>query len=166
MEHNRKGERTKWEEGEITEGISSLAGPYTRLGHGGGVRRSHRLLDPDGCQLHDPAVLNLAPLLSKVSLGIKRPVETTYNPVRQSLDVNLNLCIDFWAPRWKASPVLGEAVDGFLTEVSDEVYGFLEGNSVVTHHDHDHVVCVAFGLFAVVREDILEKVGSEDQERE
>jgi len=93
-------------------------------------------------------------------------VETTDNPVRQTLDVNLNLCIDFWPPRWKASPVLVEAVDGFLAEVSDEVYGFLEGRPVVTHHDHDHVVGVAFGLFAVVREDILQNTGSEDRERD
>ena len=89
-------------------------------------------------------------------------METTDDPVRQTLDISLNLCIDFWAPRRDAGPVLVEAVDGFLTEVSNEVYGFLEGHPMVTHHDHDHVVRVTFGLFAVIREDILEKVGSED----
>ena len=33
---------------------------------------------------------------------------------------------------------------------------------MVMHHDHDHVALVAFGLFAVVREEVLENVGSEN----
>lgn len=92
-------------------------------------------------------------------------MEATDNPVRQTLDVNLNLRIDFWAPRRKTSPVLGETVDRFLAEVSDEVYGFLEGHPVVAHHDHDHVVRVAFGLFAIVRKDILENIEGENRKK-
>ena len=91
-------------------------------------------------------------------------METTDDPVRQALDINLNLGIDLWAPRRKASLVLGETVDGLLAEISDEVYSFLEGHSVVVHHDRNHVVCVAFGLFAVVREEVLEKVDGENWE--
>ena len=77
-------------------------------------------------------------------------METTGDPVCQALDVDLNLCIDFRTPRWKAGPVLGEAVNGSLTELSDEVYGFLEGHPVMVHHDCNNVMCVAFGLFTIV----------------
>jgi len=92
-------------------------------------------------------------------------VETTHNPIRQTLDISLSLCIDFRAPRWEAGPVLIEAVDGFLTEVSNEVYGFLEGHPMVAHHGRDHVVCVAFGLFTIIREEILEIVENENQRK-
>ena len=89
-------------------------------------------------------------------------METAGNTVRQTLDVNLNLCIDSWTPRRKASPLLGETVDGFLTEVSNEVYGLLEGHPVVTDQDHNYVVRVAFGLFTIVRKKILENIESEN----
>ena len=77
-------------------------------------------------------------------------METTNHPVRQTLDVNLNLCIDFWAPRWEAGPVLDEAVDGFLAKVSDKVYRFLEGHPVVVQHYCNNVMCMAFSLFTIV----------------
>ena len=123
------------------------------------------LWDPNRCQFHDPALFDLRPFLSKIPLGIKGPVEATDDPVRQTLDINLDLRIDFRTPRWKASPVLGEAVDGFLAEVPNEVYGLLEGHPMVTHHDHDHVVRIAFGLFTIVGEDILEGVRSENRRK-
>ena len=121
--------------------------------------------DPNRCQFYNPVSLDLQALLPEVPLGFERPVEATDDPICQALDVNLYLCIDFWAPRWKLGTVLDEAINGFLAEVSNEVNGFLEGHAVVTHHDYDHVMCVGFGLFTVVREDILENVGSEKQSR-
>jgi len=93
-------------------------------------------------------------------------METTDNPIRQTLNVNLNLCVNFRSPRRKASPVLIEAVDGFLTEVSNEVHGLLEGHPVVMHHDRDHVVRDTFGLFTIVREEVrlvLENVENENR---
>ena len=139
-----------------------LTNPDYSLGYNRGIRWGRRLWDPDGCQLHDSAFLNLPPLLSKVPLGIKRPVEAAGNTVRQTLDVNLNLCIDFWTPGWKASPDLDETIDRFLTEVSNEIHGLLEAHLVVTYHGHDYVVLVAFGLFTIVREEVLENVESEN----
>ena len=91
-------------------------------------------------------------------------MEATDYPVRQTLDVNLDLRIDLRIPRWKASPILGEAVDGLLAEVTNEVYGFLEGHPMTMHHDRDHVVRItAFGLFTIVGEDILEGIRSENR---
>ena len=67
--------------------------------------------DPDRRQFHDPGFLNLQPFFPEVSLGIERPMEAAHYPVRQTLDVNLNLGVDLGTPRRYASPVLGEAVD-------------------------------------------------------
>ena len=90
-------------------------------------------------------------------------MDATNDPVRQTLDVDLDLRIDFRTPRWKASPILGEAIDGFLAEITNKIYGCLEVHSMVTHHDrYDVVRIIAFGLFTIVGEDILEGVRSEN----
>lgn len=36
---------------------------------------------------------------------------------------------------------------------------------MVMHHDHNHVVGITFGLFTIVRENILEIIGSEDRRK-
>jgi len=104
----------------------------------------------------------LLSFLSEIPLRIKRPVEIAGDPIRQTLNINLNLCIDLQAPRWELGPALGEAIDGLFTKVTNEVYGLLKGHPVVVHHEYDHIVRVACGLFAVVREEVLENVENEN----
>jgi len=89
-------------------------------------------------------------------------VEATDTPARQTLDVNLNLSIDFWATMG-GEP--GEAIDGFLTVVSNEIYDFLDGHPVVVYHDHDRVVRVASCLSTIIQEPVLERVESEDRRK-
>jgi hypothetical protein len=92
-------------------------------------------------------------------------MEAADHPACQALDVNLYLPINLWAPRWKSGTVLGEAVNGFLAEVSNEVCSLLGVHTVVMHHDRNHVVRVPFGLFTVVRVEILENTGSKKQSK-
>ena len=48
-----------------------------------------------------------------------------------------------------------ESVDGTLAVATDDVDRILEANALFVHEDIDHIVCVSFGLFLVVRKDVL-----------
>ena len=46
--------------------------------------------------------------------------------------------------------------------MADKVYGLPEGHPMAVHHNHNHVVHIAFGLFTIVREEVLENVEIEN----
>jgi hypothetical protein len=48
-----------------------------------------------------------------------------------------------------------EPVDGAFAVVADDVDSILQAEPLLVHDDVDHVVCVPFGLFDVVRKDVI-----------
>lgn len=77
------------------------------------------------------------------------------DPILQSVNIDGDIPVDFWAPRRELCFVVDEAVDGLFAQLAHKIDSLLQVETHLVHHDRDHVVRVAFGLLDVVREDVL-----------
>lgn len=77
------------------------------------------------------------------------------NPVRQAVDVNRNITVDFRAPRWQTCSVFVEAVNRLLAHLSHEINCCLKVNTFLMHDNGNHVMSITLGLLDVVRKNIL-----------
>lgn len=77
--------------------------------------------------------------LREVALGHEAPVEGADDPVLQPLHVERDVAVQARAERGQLPLVFGEVVDGLPAELTDAVYGLLEGESAEVHEDDDHL---------------------------
>jgi hypothetical protein len=77
-------------------------------------------------------------------------MQRPYYPIRESVDIYSDVPIDLGAPGRKVGPIVVETVYGLLAHRSDEINGGLEIETFFIHHNRDHIVGVALGLFDVV----------------
>ena len=92
-------------------------------------------------------------------------MQTAYDPTCESVDVYADVRVDGGSPRRQVSPVVYEPVDGAFAVLADDVDGILQVQSLFVHDDVDHVVRVPFGLFDVVRKDVLVIFYSREQDK-
>ena len=92
---------------------------------------------------------DLAAFLAEITLSLERPDEVADHPVREAVDVHLQLAVDLGAPGGQRAAERLETVDAPVAEVADVVDRFLQLEPFVVLHDHDHVVrvaCVSVGV--------------------
>ena len=79
------------------------------------------------------------------------------NPVRQAVNINGYIAVDFRAPRRQTRSVFVEAVNGLFTHISNEVNCCLKVDTFLMHDNGNHVMGITLGLLDVVRKDVLDK---------
>jgi hypothetical protein len=72
----------------------------------------------------------------------KLPMQTSNDPIRQSVDVDLNLLVDHTAPAGEKCPVCIEPVNGLFAHLTHKINGSLNRESVLMHHNCYHIVRV------------------------
>ena len=82
-------------------------------------------------------------------------MQAAHDPISEPINVDLHLLVYLRAPAGQTPPLRYEPIDRALAHVADVVDRGLEVQAAVLHQNHNHVVRVALGLFAVVREDVL-----------
>ena len=65
------------------------------------------------------------------------------DPVREALDVNVDLAVDLRTPRGKIRPIFNEPINGLFAKLSHEVDCGLQIEIFLHHDNNDHVVGVA-----------------------
>ena len=82
-------------------------------------------------------------------------MQAAHDPISKPINVDPDLLVYLRAPARKTSPLRNESIDRALAHVADVVDRGLEVQTAVLHQDHNHIVRVALGLFAIIGEDVL-----------
>ena len=77
-------------------------------------------------------------------------MQTSHDPIRESVDVDADVRVDGGAPRGQAGVVADEPVDGALAVLADDVDGVLQAKPFFVHDHVDHVVRLPLGVCDVV----------------
>ena len=82
-------------------------------------------------------------------------MQAAHDPISEAINVDLDLLVYLRAPARKSFSLGDESIDRVLAHVADVIHCRLEIQTAVLHKDHNHVVCIALGLFTIIGEDVL-----------
>lgn len=95
-------------------------------------------------EIDNSGPFNFTTRVLKVPGSVKRPMQTSDNPVCKTTDVDCNVLVDFGTPGRDKPAIFVEAVDRLLAELADEVDGTLDVEALLVHDNRYHVVGISF----------------------